>query len=179
MIILIDMDGVIADFEGRVIEELNKNYPEIKIIVNRDKGIVDFYKERDEKTYKIIEKIIYSKSFIKNLKPIKGSKEALKYLLDKGNDVFICSSPLTKTEYSFSEKFNWIIDNLGEEWRRRLILVKDKTLIKGDILIDDKHDIKGLTGSSWEHIIFDQPYNSHITGKKRINWDNFKDVLKL
>jgi len=98
MIILIDMDGVIADFEGKIIEEINKKYPKIKIIENRDKWIGDFYKERDNEIYNIIEKIRNSKGFIKNLKPIKGSKEALDYLLEKGYDVFICSSPLSQTK---------------------------------------------------------------------------------
>jgi len=55
--------------------------------------------------------------------------------------------------------------------------VKDKTLIIGDILIDDKPEIKGISTPNWEHIIFDQPYNKNITNKKRINWDNFKEVL--
>ena len=179
MIILIDLDGVVADFDRGVIEKIKKDYPEIKIIEPRNKMILNFYKERDNKTYKIIEKIINSKGFIKNLKPIDGSKEALKYLLDKGYDVFICSSPLSKNKHSFSEKFVWILENLGEEWRKRLIITKDKTLIKGDILIDDKPDIKGLLTPHWEHVIFDQQHNKEIIDKKRINWDNFKDVLKL
>jgi len=179
MIILIDMDGVVADFESGVIKELKKNYPQIKIIEPRNKMIVNFYKEKNNEAYEIIEKIRNSKGFILNLKPINGSLVALKYLFEKNYNVFICTTPFSKNKYSMSEKYEWIIKNLGNEWKDRIIITEDKTLIRGDILIDDKPDINGLASPNWEHIIFDQPYNKQIIGKKRINWNNFKDVLKL
>lgn len=176
MIILVDMDGVIADFEESIVNELKANYPSIPIIEKekRDKLIKDFYKEEKE----IIDKIKNSQNFIKNLKPIEGAIDALKELKEKGHEIFICSSPLSENKYSWQEKYEWILKHLGEDWKKRLILVKDKTLIKADILIDDKPEIKGIKEPSWKHILFEQPYNKN-SDKKRINWKNYKEVLEI
>ena len=49
---------------------------------------------------------------------------------------------------------------MGEDWIKRIILTKDKTIINADMLVDDRPQIQGATIPSWEHIIYDQPYNS-------------------
>lgn len=176
MIILIDMDGVITHFEPEIESQLKQNHPNIQIPEQRKIKITDHYQGKESE---IVQSIKNSKGFIKNLQPIEGSLEALNYLLNQGHEVFICSSPLTRNKYSFTEKFEWILENLGQEWRKRLILTSDKTRVSGDILIDDYPEVKGSKQPDWEHIIFDQPYNQHITNKKRINWQNFKEILGL
>lgn len=71
-------------------------------------------------------------------------------------------------------------EHLGRDFVKRLILTKDKTLVFGDFLIDDKPEIKGVKLPSWEHLIFDQPYNINIiNNKRRINWNNYREVLGL
>jgi 5'-nucleotidase len=61
----------------------------------------------------------------------------------------------------------------------RIILTKDKTLIKADYIIDDKPEISGVENMpAWEHIIFDRPYNRQVN-KRRITWETWKDVMAL
>ena len=60
-----------------------------------------------------------------------------------GHEVFICTAPLTNYENSVLEKYKWVEKNFGHEWIKKIILTKDKTLIKGDILIDDNPEIFG------------------------------------
>lgn len=59
-----------------------------------------------------------------------------------------------------------------------LFLTNDKTIVKGDILIDDKPEPIGLEKPEWEHIIFDQPYNRYIKDKRRINCFNWKSIFE-
>ncbi len=66
---------------------------------------------------------------------------------------------------------------MGEDWLENTIVTRDKTLIHGDYLIDDKPKVGGLIKPKWEHIVFDQPYNRNIDNKLRINWSNYMDAL--
>lgn len=40
-------------------------------------------------------------------------------------------------------QYAWVEKHLGQEFLEQVILTRDKTLITGDILIDDKPDIQG------------------------------------
>jgi 5'-nucleotidase len=67
--------------------------------------------------------------------------------------------------------------NLGPDWVKRVILTKDKTLVKADFLIDDKPEITGAEAVPvWEHILYDRPYNRGAN-RKRLTWANWKEVL--
>ena len=178
MIILVDMDDVIVEFEKRVIE----------LVLKQNHGEKDLFK-KERKKFKLdeeypelkelIEEIKSQKELTENLEPIPGSIEALKEIKEMGHEVFICTSPLAKYEISVLEKYKWVEKNFGHEWTKKIILTKDKTLIKGDILIDDNPEIHGLKDPEWEHIIFDRPYNKHVKNKKRLTWCNWKKVLNL
>jgi len=47
----------------------------------------------------------------------------------------------------------------GPSWVDRIVLAKDKTLVRGDVLIDDKPEVTGSLCPSWEHLVFEAPYN--------------------
>jgi 5'-nucleotidase len=95
-----------------------------------------------------------------------------------GLRVYICTSPLANYSSNVTEKFAWVEEHLGLEWTRRLIIAKDKTLVKGRYLIDDIPDVRGAIKPEWEHIIFDRVYNRNIPGpRKRMNWSDWQAIL--
>jgi 5'-nucleotidase len=59
-----------------------------------------------------------------------------------------------------------------------VILTRDKTLVRGDILVDDKPTIAGLATPLWRHILFDQPYNRHFP-TLRLNWFTWREILHV
>jgi 5'-nucleotidase len=77
------------------------------------------------------------------------------------------------------EKYDWISCHLGDEWCHRVIITRDKTLIKGDILIDDKPQVTGLNEKpAWKHVVFSQSYNTNVKGKMRLDsWEMWKETL--
>jgi|TARA_Y100000294_G_C8398794_1_gene273926 5'-nucleotidase len=178
MIILVDMDDVIVEFEKKIIELIIKSNPEKKELFKREKEKFKLSEEYPE-LKKIINDIKEKKGFMKSLEPVEGSIEALKEIKGKGHKVIICTSPLSKYEHSVKEKYDWIGKNLGYEWTKKIILTKDKTLIKGDILIDDKPNISGLKNPEWEHVLFDKSYNKHVKNKRRLTWKNWKEILNI
>ncbi len=40
-------------------------------------------------------------------------------------------------------QFEWVQQHLGRGWVNRLVITKDKTIVTGDLLIDDRPKIKG------------------------------------
>ena len=114
-----------------------------------------------------------------NLQPIEGSLEALTDLASRGDEVYICTSPLLSNPFCVQEKYDWIINHLGKDWTKRMIVTKDKTIIHGDILIDDNPDVKGVQEPTWQHILYSQPYNSQVNSKKRMTWENWESVIDL
>jgi 5'-nucleotidase len=111
--------------------------------------------------------------------PVPGAKEALEEMQARGFEVFICSSPLDTYNNCVLEKYEWIEKVLGPTWVKQIILTKDKTIIKGDFLIDDKPLITGVQDPpEWEHIVFDRPYNRGAN-RRRITWNNWREVIVL
>lgn len=74
--------------------------------------------------------------FFRKLEPIEGAIEGLKKLSEY-YDVWILTRPSIKNPLSYMEKRLWIDDHLGYDWCEKLILCPDKTLMIGDLLIDD------------------------------------------
>lgn len=172
MIILVDMDDVLADFEGEFINRWKLKHPD-KPYVSRENrivfGLADNY---PPEFIKLVKGIYTEKGFFLNLPVIEGAIEGINKIKDAGHEVFICTAPIKSYNHCVPEKYDWVNNNLGYEWTKRLILTRDKTLIKGNILIDDNPEIKGVKEPEWEHVIYDQPYNRNVTKKRRCTWIN-------
>ena len=90
-------------------------------------------------------------------------------MLAMGHDVRICTAPSIVHKYCVPEKFAWVEEHLGSKWTNQIILTRDKTLVHGDVLIDDKPDIKGYERQHG-NIFYDQPYNRYIKTQDRLTW---------
>lgn len=75
--------------------------------------------------------------FFRDLEEIKGACAAMRVLKDWGHDVWILTRPSTMNRLCYTEKADWVHKHLGQEWVEKLILCPDKSLLKGDLLIDD------------------------------------------
>jgi len=177
MRILIDMDGVIADFDREFLQRWRTRHPD-KFYVPLEERTAFYVKAQyPEELKSLVAEIIWEPGFFRDILPVAGAKEALLEMEAMGHEVFICTSPLSVYKNCVLEKFEWVDQVLGPEWVKRIVLTKDKTLVKADILIDDKPEITGVESTpSWEHILYDRPYNRGVN-KRRITWENWKDVL--
>jgi 5'(3')-deoxyribonucleotidase len=125
--VYVDMDDTLCDFLGAFIESREKcpkqAYPQAQI------------------------------DFFRKLKPLPMALQAMELLKDSGHDVWILTRPSIMNPLCYMEKRLWVEDNLGIEWCERLILCPDKSLVKGDFLIDDQE----WPGFEGEQILFGSP----------------------
>lgn len=174
---LIDQDGVLANYPKSLLEIWRMQHPQKFWLPLSDARQHDTAMEYPEEYRGMLESITLRKGFFRGLSPIEGAKEALETLLDMGHDVRICTSPKRNYQNCVAEKFEWVEDHLGVAWTERIILTRDKTLVHGDMLIDDKPNVTGVCTPTWKHILYDQPYNRHLTQQPRLTWANWKEVI--
>jgi 5'-nucleotidase len=176
MLVLVDQDGVLADFDRGFNLAWQEKFPDravVELALRRHFYLRDDYPEEHRAEIKQLQA---SAGFIVGLPPLPGALAALEAMLGAGHDVRICTSPLSRFTNCVGEKFQWVDDHLGAEWVGRIVLTKDKTLVRGDVLIDDKPEVTGSLVPTWEHLVFEAPYNSAATAR-RINWGNWQQVL--
>jgi 5'-nucleotidase len=178
MRILVDMDGVLADFEQGFLDRWRARHPDQPYVPLEERTAFYILDQYPQHLKPLIREIQYEPGFIRELPPIPGAVAAMDAMRDAGLEVFICSSPFTEYENCVGEKYAWVDAHLGQRWIPRIVLAKDKTLIKGDVLIDDRPVVDGVAEPSWEHVLFDQPYNRDQRDKRRLTgWDNWRSVL--
>ena len=178
MRILIDMDGVIADFDGEFLKRWRERHPD-KLYFPLEQRTEFYVKDQyPEELKPLVEEILLEPTFFRDMMPIAGAQAALTEMDALGLDVFICTSPFSTYQNCVLEKYQWVDNFLGTQWVNRIILTRDKTLVKGDILIDDKPQVTGVEVPSWEHVIYDRPYNRGVD-KRRLTWATWREVLLI
>lgn len=77
--------------------------------------------------------------FFLELEPIPGAIEAVKKL-ETMYDVWILTRPSIKNKLCYTEKAYWIEKYLGEDMLNRTIYACDKSVVRGEFLVDDNRD---------------------------------------
>lgn len=175
--VLVDMDGVLADFDTRFIEIWQKRYPDRPRLDQKNRTSFKIAEEFPVHLQDDIREIFSEPGFYRNLPIVKGAVQGMNEMVDSGLDIWICTSPLMQYENCVLEKYQWVDEHLGRSWTERIIMTRNKALVRGDFLIDDHPEIPGADSASWEHILFDAPYNRHIPNIRRITWQNWREVL--
>ena len=180
MIILLDQDGPLADFEEGFLKNWRTRFPKEVAVEVEQRTQFEISSDYPERLRDQVVSIYHTPDFFLSLKVVDGAVEAVRKIQELRHELFICTSPLSAFEHCVSEKYLWVEKYFGRDLTRRIILTKDKTLVRGDILIDDKPEITGLVIPSWEHVLFNAPYNRAVSnGRKIITWNNWREILKI
>lgn len=130
MRLMIDMDGVLCDFDA--------GYNRIRA----EKPDVEFPQSMP--------------GMFASLAPIKGAIEAVNRLRET-HDVWILTAPSVKNPHCYTEKRLWIEQHFDLAMAYRLIIAHDKSLVLGDVLVDDHISGKGQENFSGRVLQFGSP----------------------
>lgn len=179
-IILVDIDGVLIDFNKGVYDKWKVKHPDLPVIELQNLTKHDqasMYRDLNPSYEALVREILDDITFFDNLDPIDGCLNVLNEMENEGYEVFLCTGIMRKFNTTCS-KHEWINKKFGSRWARKIIYVsKDKTLVRGDILIDDKPEITGVLQPTWTHIVFDQPYNRNENKPRIRHWSEWKNVV--
>ena len=169
-ILLLDMDNVFADFETGFLSNWRESHPDAPWVPVTER--TTFYvSEQLGPDYKERAGLIATRpGFFAGLDPIPGAIDAIQSMTASGLHVVIVTAPpRLPAPHAAGEKIDWVTRHLGEQYRTRVIVTNDKTLVHGRWLIDDAPSVTGAATPVWEHIVYTQPYNVTVTDKRRIN----------
>lgn len=178
--LLIDQDAVLAAW-GDLFNQYLERYGDEAALIPRAEvqEVWDIKHGRTERECAIIDEIMNAPGFYRELVPIPGAVDAIARLAAAGHTIFIVTSPFVTNPTCASDKLDWVTRYLGPEWAKRVVITSDKTIVRGDFLIDDKPEITGDETPEWQHIVFGEyRYNAHLEGVRLRRWDDVESVIE-
>lgn len=176
--ILVDMDGVIANWGKHWDHVLDTHWPESRVPRHTEQKSFDLKLGLDPYDCDVVDLVMAHPNFYRDLEPIEGAVEALHGMVVAGHTVNICTTPWLPNPTCAQDKLDWLEKHVGAGWASKAVITSDKTRIRGDVLIDDKPEYHGDFTPEWEHIVFHQPYNVDVKDKQRIRaWSDWKLVV--
>jgi 5'-nucleotidase len=177
-IVLIDMDSVQCMYTRELLKRAHQRFG-LPLYDEQDITVFDTEKIFPESFWKQVDLLADEPDFFESLEPYDYIVEAMQEMeQDKNLRVFICTSPKKSYAHCVPGKYTWVEKHHGKRWTERIIMTRDKTLVTGDVLIDDKPHIVGVNKNpTWKHVYYNQPYNRDIDKPRITNWREWKEVL--
>jgi 5'-nucleotidase len=173
--VLVDMDGVLADFEEPNNEILRRHFPEIVPVIDRP----DFYFNDTYESYDGVNDRIYAENrrpgFFRAFPVVDGAIQGWQRILEAGYVPRVCSSPLEDHNTVVAEKIAWLEEYFVPEfgaWVVDLaIFNRDKSSYDAVAMIDDRPTLRSIEKAAWQHVIFSRSYNREVETDFRLeNW---------
>jgi 5'-nucleotidase len=170
-VVLVDMDGVLADFDAAVLNQLPAHIERV--------ARTNFYISKDYPTHaQHVRDITSQPDFFLDLPLVDNALAGWQRLIDAGYQPRICSAPLSRNSHSVRNKLAWLdrhfVPQFGDLVVTNAIIDKRKYRYDGLALIDDRPEVDSNDGQArWLHVVFDRPYNRDSTAALRIHgWDD-------
>ncbi|MCQ9278520.1 5' nucleotidase, NT5C type [Staphylococcus borealis] len=165
--IAIDMDEVLADTLGAIIEAVNVK-TELGITVESLNGqkLKNVIPEHDG----LVRDILRAPGFFRNLKVMPHAQEVVEKLTEH-YDVYIATAAMD-VPTSFHDKYEWLLEFFPFLDPQQFIFCGRKNIVKTDYLIDDNP--RQLQIFEGEPIMFTASHNVNEERFKRVN--GWKDV---
>ena len=183
---LLDVDGVIADFVGEFLSVaervLNRPVP-----IEADLGEWDVAKALglSERETRFVYSELNKPGVARGIAAYPGAIEMVKGLAVVA-EVYFVTSPMDQSPTWCHDRMWWLIDNFGLELGSKLVLTQYTHLVFGDMLIDDR--VPNVTEwashrpSSSIGVVWGTPSNTGFEGKGNVcrvlGWPKVIDLVK-
>lgn len=170
--LIIDMDDVMADTSQSILNLYNSEYgtdvkkEELFGNTRWDDEILEGYLK--------VRHRLFEPGFFRNVGILPDAQEVVEKL-HQHYEVFIVSAA-TEFPNSLKEKYEWLEEFFPFIHWKRLVLCGDKSIVQGDIMIDD-HE-KNLVSFQGRTLLFDAMHNQALQGYERVkSWKEIESLL--
>lgn len=170
--VLLDMDGVIADYEVPNNRIIQTHFPGVRVVLDRAEF---YYKDTYSDTPDVVQKIYEENrkpGFFLTFTVVEGAISGIQRIRDAGYSPTICTSPLEEHPTVVEEKIEWmkthLAPSLGMSIVEEAIFDRDKSGYNAVALIDDRPTIRNSDRAIWQHIMFSRSYNQKIDAPMRL-----------
>ena len=169
----VDLDGVCGDhnriFRDIVAKELSVDPSSLPL--ERSWGFKEWGLSSDD-FERLHERAVVEHRMFRDMPVIEGAAEALWRLSDQGVWIRIISHRLYVNwghAVAAGDTADWL--DRAKIPYRDLCFIGVKSALHADLYIDDgPHNIEAFQKDGREVVIFDQPYNQHLKGRRAYNW---------
>lgn len=173
MIILCDMDGVVANFVDPVLEMYNNDYNDnltAKDITQH--GMHECVKPECGRS---IFKYFHTRGLFSGLPVIEGAKGGIAILRALGHEVVFVTKPVGHSLSCVAEKQSWVDKHFPDIGSDNMVFTGQKHRVIGDVLVDDlPTNLEHFMGC---RILLDQPWNqgcnpAEIKAIRLLGWES-------
>ena len=173
--VLLDMDDVITACLRSVVKEFNEKHGTNFNPANCEAW--DLTKTFGCSLESLME-IFRTPGFFENLEPKRGAIGAIRELIKSTKyDLFIITATSDEDGSEYVEKLNWLEKYLPEFNKKRLIACSEKSIIRGDVIIDDKVENLDECAPFMQCVLMDSPTNQDCD--KYIRIKRLKELPEL
>lgn len=155
--ILVDVDGVLADFAGAALKIINDRLDRSHTVDEVVK--YDMFKCLDVDESVLVD-AVENHFFVQNIEPYPGSRKALEVLEKEFGNVYVITSPYDSPAW-MGQRSLWLKERMGIPISKQGH-IKPKHIVAGCCLIDDAvHNLQAW-GSHWPAglpVLVDRPWN--------------------
>ncbi|CAN5484649.1 hypothetical protein BH23ACT9_BH23ACT9_02730 [soil metagenome] len=173
-IVLVDMDGVLVDLEAALLVQAEAVHgPGLRYTAPHLRGGGSFRRAMDgQVSREWVEEVLMTQGTYRDAPPVEGAIAGMADLAALGVELVICSKHKLGL-WSAGEKVDWVSRHLpGLE--DRMVMTRDKTLVRGDVLIDDKARVTGMLAPEWVHL----QLLAGATGRDPYGWTTIAEGVK-
>lgn len=181
LVCLFDMDAILVNLSSKWVAAFNKEHGK-----NLTKGdVVKYWHMAKHDGLKEIGEValnryLYEDGFFLDLEPLPGALEAVEAIHNLGHKVYIVSSP-SWPGTSAQDKISWVRRHLPFINKRKIFLCHEKSMVKGDVFVDDSPDNLKLYRREWPEakiMTIAYPYNESAKDLVDVYADGWADTAK-
>ena len=170
MIILSDMDGVVANFVDSILTLYNEEYGENVQYNDITHNDMHLFCRRGRAIYKYF----HQEGLFRGLEVAEGSQKVINGWLDAGHEVYFVSKPVDHSLYCMKEKQAWVDEHFPRIGHKKVIFTSQKHMVRGSILIEDlAENLERFHGYG---VLMSQPWNAQLTPPWAYRHGSWEDI---
>lgn len=179
-VLLVDMDGVLADFDGALWEGTKDlvEYDIESLEDQRHRFLTDHLGSQFDR--RLVRGVVERPGWFRDLPVMVGALEAMEEIRETGVEIWVCTKPLEANPSCRDDKGAWLREHFPY-LEGRMIIAPDKSLVVGSVLLDDAPHPTSIGRALWRPVLFDSVWHRHdarYAGFESWSWrDPVEDLL--